>query len=76
MSDPAVVAANTVLDSVRWFGDVGIVGEALVLDAAREALRPIRQWFKWWNHVGEAGLPEQAWRELARLIYTSEELKQ
>lgn len=40
--DPAVEAAETVLSSVKGFGEVGKVGEALVLASAREALAPIR----------------------------------
>lgn len=40
--DPAVEAAETVLLSVKGFGEVGKVGEALVLASAREALAPLR----------------------------------
>lgn len=72
--DPAVDAVRRVLD--RWDRKEDLVGKLLPLTtSAREALKPIREWFKWWNHFEGEALPPQAWGELAKLIYTTEELE-
>lgn len=71
MSDPAIEAAQRAWDAMPT-GDKSsrkAIGET----AAREALKPIRTWFGWWNDY--TVLPEQAWSEIAPLIFTSVELK-
>lgn len=77
MSDPAAGAAERVLHPVRGFGEVGKVGEALVIAVAREALKPIRELHREWEEYGF--LPSEALQildALAKLIYTTEELEQ
>ena len=76
MSDPAIEAAEKILDSVREFGQVGKVGEALVLAAAREVLKPIRAVWKNWNTRDElTSDAREILYDLAPLIYSSEEME-
>ena len=80
MSDPAIEAAKGAFANMPIMVEAAgtqPVLKALVLEvgtaAAREALKPIREWYKWWNHVSGEELPQQAWSELARRIYTTED---
>lgn len=73
MSDPAVEAAQRAWASWDWSDDQPVA--VLVEAAAREMAYPVREWFRWWNSRG-GELPQQAWGELARLIYTAEELEE
>jgi hypothetical protein len=67
MNDPVIEAA------IRAAGSLLIRRESITV--AREALKPIRGWFE--RMALEDDSPtKQDWADLAKLIYTSEELKQ
>lgn len=68
------------LHGANWFLPGGEINLPAVLEASnalgelatevervRGTVASVRNWFEWWNTY--TGLPEQAWGELARLIY-------
>lgn len=81
MSDPAIEAARRAWENgpdevakLRYTqGEDGVWSPVAMEAAAREALKPIREWFAWWQGSTEP-LAQQAWGELAKLIYSTEEL--
>ena len=94
MSDPAVQAAQRALTITPGGGGHYLCGSALAVAAAREALKPVREWFARWTpsygHVCEYDdprkcgwpghrkldpLPHEAWEQLARLVFATEELE-
>lgn len=75
MSDPAVEAAQRAWADEGWGPEPLSFSEgSLAISAAREALKPIRTWFEWWAQPSTTPT-EQAWGELARLLYSPEELE-
>lgn len=68
MSDPAVDAAQRATAA-----DGGFVTTHDIA-AAREALKPVRAWFRWWSHTHQASLPDYAWDHLAQALFSTEEL--
>lgn len=80
MSDPAIEAGQRAVDALDKEVSLTMDDWDLLIDtsvaSAREALKPIREWFEWWNGVESDPPPPQAWGELAKLIYTTEELGQ
>lgn len=80
VTDPAVEAAQRAWRTATHGrkGDLpsSEMMTALVTGAAREMAKPIRELHEFWN--SEAVLPPEAWQildQLARLIFTSEELE-
>ena len=81
MSDPTVEAAQRAWTE-RYPNGSGLLASsayqdgigALAIAAAREALKPVRAWFRWWSHTHQASLPDYAWDHLAQAIFSTEEL--
>jgi hypothetical protein len=65
MSDPAVEAAQRVLDRYGFLADLPMDRGDLEA-AAREALRPVREWYE------NTNIP---WSDILSLIYATEELE-
>lgn len=73
MGDPSINAAQKAWK--RWVDEgetEGTEGD-LAVDAARAALSPVRAWYEWWKPYTGSGLPDQAWGELHKLLYYTEE---
>ncbi|WP_195167782.1 hypothetical protein [Mycobacteroides abscessus] len=67
MTDPAVEAAQ------RAWNDNGKSAYSMVaINAAREALKPIQEWFD--RNYGMSSITDHLLDELAPLIFTTEEL--
>ncbi|SKW03827.1 hypothetical protein [Mycobacteroides abscessus] len=74
MTDPAISAAQKVLAAWSEDGEPEGAERYLAEAAAREALKPIRDWSASWSIELLRRDLGQAWSELAPLIFTSEEM--
>lgn len=73
MTDPAVEAAQRAIGHVSPDEFTNEVGDT-ALAAAREALKPIQDWFD--RNYGMSSITDHLLDELAPLIFTTEELNQ